>query len=49
MPLQRKLAVIGIFALGALVTITGIVRLRIVTLADASVPSALSHGTSRIV
>ena len=46
MPLQRKLAVIGIFGLGALVTITGIVRLRFFALAD--VPFGLSHEVTRI-
>lgn len=45
MPLQRKLAVIGIFGLGALVTITGIVRLRFFVLAD--VPFGLSHEVTR--
>ena len=31
MPIQQKLAVIGMFSLGALVTITGIIRLLLVT------------------
>ena len=46
MPLQRKLAVIGIFGLGALVTITGIIRLHFVLLTD--VPLAVSGGVSRM-
>ena len=49
MPIQRKLAVIGIFGLGALVTVIGIIRLHFVTLADVSVPSALSGGISRMI
>ena len=44
MPLQRKLAVIGIFGLGALVTIAGIVRLHFFALADAF---SLSHEVTR--
>ena len=41
MPLQQKLAVIGIFGLGALVTIMGIIRLHFTVRATA--PLALSH------
>ena len=40
LPLQRKLAVIGIFGLGTLVTIAGIIRLHFVIQADA--PLAVS-------
>ena len=36
MPLQQKLAVIGIFGLGTLVTITGIIRLQFVIQAHAA-------------
>ena len=46
MLLKQKLAVIGIFGLGALVTVTGIIRLHFVLLADA--PLALSGGNSRM-
>ena len=42
MPVKRKLAVIGIFALGALVTITGIIRLHYSVRSFASPPFALS-------
>lgn len=49
MPVQRKLAVTGIFGLGALVTITGIIRLRVVIVADASPKEALTHGSSRTI
>lgn len=45
MPIRRKLAVIGIFGLGALVTITGIIRLQIVMLAKASPNNALDRST----
>ena len=44
MPVQRRFAVIGIFGLGALVTITGIVRLRSFILAWRSP----SNQTSKI-
>ena len=46
MPLQQKIAVIGMFGLGALVTITGIIRLRFVLLAHP--PLALSADFSRM-
>ena len=46
MPLQHKLAVIGMFGLGVLVTITGIIRLHYVIQAD--VPLALSGNFSRM-
>lgn len=41
MPIHRKLAVIGIFLLGGLVTITGIIRLHFLTLAYASLKDPL--------
>ena len=44
MPLKQKLGVIGIFGLGALVTVTGIIRLHFVVLANA--PVALSGNIS---
>ena len=44
MPLKQKLAVIGIFGLGALVTITGIIRLHFVIRVKA--PVALSGNDS---
>ncbi|MCJ1369980.1 hypothetical protein MMC20_001192 [Loxospora ochrophaea] len=41
MPLHRKLAIIGIFLLGGLVTITGIIRLHFFTLIYSSLKSKL--------
>ena len=49
MPVQRKLAIIGIFGLGALVTITGIIRLHFVLQADYSPQAPLTQGYSRTI
>lgn len=49
MPVPRKFAVTGIFGLGALVTITGIIRLRVVIIADASPRDSLTNSTFRTI
>ena len=46
MPVYRRLAVIGIFLLGGLVTITGIMRLHFFTLAYASLKDPLFNDVS---
>ena len=47
MPTSRKIAVIGIFLLGSLVTIAGIVRLAYVIEAFGALKSRTSDGTCK--